>query len=125
MPDEHNFDAALAELVGYIENTGREIVGEIEDETADGDPVSGFQCQQGSFRFIIYGSPDTPLFHAVSKYDMAIEIAKVQAAAEMSDEPDEMPELTEERRNAAADHLKELNKGAGEDKNRRTPLPSH
>ena len=115
MPDEYNFDAALAELVGYIENTGREIVGEIEDETEDGTPVSGFQCQQGSFRFIVHGSPDTPLFHAVSKYDMVMEIAQVQAAAEMSDESDEVPELTEERISAAADRLKELNESAGEE----------
>jgi len=115
MPDEYNFDAALAELVGYIENTGREIVGEIEDETEDGDPVSGFQCQQGSFSFIVYGSPDTPLFRAVSNHDMVMEIAQVQAAAEMSDESGEMPELTEERISAAADHLKELNESADED----------
>jgi len=114
MPGEYNFDAALAELVGYIENTGREIVGEIEDETADGDPVSGFQCQQGSFRFIIHRSPDTPRFRAVSKYDMVMEIAQAQAAAEISDESDELPELTEERTNAAVDHLKELNERAGE-----------
>ena len=115
MPSETEFNAALTEIVGYLENTGREIVGEIDDENDEGAPISGFQCRQGTFDFVIYGSPELPRFRLVARHDLILEIAQIQVAAEMSENSDEVPEFTDERRKAAMEELERINGEADEE----------
>lgn len=115
MPTGQEYAQALRNVTEWVESTDREIIGEIDAESEDGESISGYVVSHGSFDVVVLGNEEEEFFKVQYAYLLAKDLitrrvmqeGRAEIGEEYQPSDEEIDQAEEEIRSAAQDKTQE------------------